>query len=108
MKTITFIVSTVLLLLFSASLAVARPAQESRVTITGTLRLVGNEPFTRFALRTEEGKSYILEDVPREEWSQVLGKKITVKGTLEIRNLESADKTKTFTEYIILDAVLQS
>ena len=79
---------------------------DNMVTVTGMLRLVGNEPFTRFSLRTKEGESYILEDVPPEEWSEVLGSKITVTGILEIRTLESADKTKTFSERIILDAEL--
>lgn len=30
-------------------------------TMTGTIKVVGNEPFTRLALQTSEGKTYILE-----------------------------------------------
>jgi hypothetical protein len=30
-------------------------------TMTGTIKVVGNEPFTRLALQTAEGKTYILE-----------------------------------------------
>lgn len=100
-------------LLLSIQGAAGNPVREiseepemNTITVTGTLRLVGNEPFTRFSLRTKEGESYILEDVVRDEWSGVLGRTVTVKGSLEIRTLTSADKTKTFTEYIILCAEL--
>jgi len=76
------------------------PRSETIVTITGTLRLVGNEPFTRYALRTEEGKDYFLffkdEAVP-----EYAGSGITVTGTLSIRELKSADGKYTISEETI-------
>ena len=104
----------VILLCIPALTVTGRPDREDEtipavetITVTGMLRLVGNEPFTRFSLRTDAGEDYILEDVVREDWTTNLGRRITVKGLLKVRTMKSADETMTFTENSILEAELQ-
>jgi len=71
------------------------------VEITGVVRLVGNDPFTRYALRGDNGKDYFLEFNTDTDAARFLGKRVTVTGTVEIRELKSADGKYTVKEAML-------
>ena len=63
-------------------------AEGGIIRIRGTLRLVGNEPFTRFAVTEPGGKDYFLEDIAEEDATPLLNSEVTVEGVLRIRELK--------------------
>ncbi len=74
-----------------------------KLTITGRLRLVGNEPFTHLVVTTSDNKDFYLPDQSRNEYRRLIGSQVTVDGTLSIKKLELADHSKTLTQYHLTD-----
>jgi len=50
------------------------------LTVTGKLRLVGNEPFTRLVITTEDGKDYLIQGEPEKELRAHQYQTVTVTG----------------------------
>jgi hypothetical protein len=75
-------------------------AKDSRpIEISGVLRLVGNEPFTRLVVSGEDGKDYFLHNSEKETLRRFIGSKIRVKGTLIITKILTADGKDLGDEY---------
>ena len=57
---------------------------EYTAKITGVIRLVGNEPFTRLVVTTDEGKTYIINDKAPERKSlhNWQGRRVRMEGTV--------------------------
>lgn len=93
-----------LTVIVAASLSACSTYKEGqKLTITGRLRLVGNEPFTHLVVTTTDNKDFYLPDQSRNEYRRLIGSQVTVDGTLSIKKLELADHSKTFTQYHLTD-----
>jgi hypothetical protein len=53
---------------------------ESMITVTGVIRLVGNEPFTHLVLTTDEGKVYLIKGNFEKELRHLQYQRITASG----------------------------
>jgi hypothetical protein len=53
---------------------------ESIMTVTGVIRLVGNEPFTHLVLTTDEGKDYLIRGNFEKELRHLQYQRITASG----------------------------
>ena len=62
-----------------------------QIEVIGILRLVGNEPFTRFIVSGEDGKNYFLQTPEKNSLRKFIGAKIRVKGTLKTTKMTAAD-----------------
>ncbi|MBP7494929.1 MAG: hypothetical protein KA771_05485 [Spirochaetales bacterium] len=61
------------------------------IEVTGTLRLIGNEPFTRLALIDSQQTIYYLDSPSRNEIRNCIGNRIWVEGTLRRKKITLAD-----------------
>jgi hypothetical protein len=61
------------------------------IEVTGTLRLVGNEPFTRLALIDSQQTIYYLDSSPKSEIRTYIGNRIWIQGTLRRKKITLAD-----------------
>lgn len=50
------------------------------LTVTGKIRVVGNEPFTHLVITTDEGQDYLIQGDLENELSALQYQKITVRG----------------------------
>lgn len=73
------------------------------MSITGRLRLVGNEPFTHLVVTTGDRKDYYLPDGLTNEYRRLIGSEVSVTGTFTKRTLELADHSKSITQYHLDD-----
>jgi len=76
------------------------------VQISGKITLIGNAPFTKFAI-THEDYHYSVElktndDTLNEEIQNNLGKEVTIKGNIIISDIHSADFKYSFKQYQLL------
>jgi hypothetical protein len=69
------------------------------VKLSGTVSLVGNEPFARLVLRTDGGYAFFLPAEMDERRRQLLNRSIGVSGTVRVSVLFSADRKHKVTEY---------
>ena len=74
------------------------------VTIEGVVRLVGNEPFTRLTVTTKEGRSYFFDADKKKTYGRFIGLLVTVQGTVEEKQLVTADGKALGIEYLLKDA----
>jgi hypothetical protein len=77
------LLSFVFIFLFLSSCTVhavdSKGAQEM-LTVTGKIRLVGNEPFTHLVITTDDGKDYLVQGELEKELRVLQYQKITVRG----------------------------
>lgn len=76
------------------------------VQISGKITLIGNAPFTKFAI-THEDYHYSLElktndDALNEKIQNNLGQEVTIKGNIIISDIHSADFKYSFKQYQLL------
>ena len=73
------------------------------VTLTGTLRIVGNEPVTKFVLTYQEMDVIIIphSDLQVQNYYQKVGQRMTLTGTVYLNTLTTADQKHTSTEYYL-------
>lgn len=50
------------------------------LTVTGKIRVVGNEPFTHLVITTDDGKDYLIQGNLVKELSALQYQRITVSG----------------------------
>ena len=79
------------------------------ITVIGTLRLVGAEPFTHVVVTTDDDLSYRLPDGALEEHREFLWTRVEVSGRTETHAIRAAEGTfitdeTIFTEYRISPA----
>ena len=60
--------------------AVDSKAGHEMLTVTGKLRLVGNEPFTHLVITTDDGKDYLIEGALEKELRTLQYQEVTVTG----------------------------
>ena len=51
------------------------------ITVTGKIRLVGNEPFTHLVITTEDGKDYLIQGDLEKELRALQYQRVTATGT---------------------------
>lgn len=61
------------------------------ITIEGTLRLVGSEPFTRLALMDSQNRIYYIDADSRDRIRSYIGAPIKIEGILVRRSVRLAD-----------------
>ncbi len=76
-------------------------ACDKKITVTGTLRMVGNEPMTELILETKEKQAYAIIGDKKQELSGKQGYNITVTGKLVKPNGIAAQKAINVEKYEI-------
>ena len=94
------------LLAISAIFSCGEPRDGDSVTLTGTLRIVGNEPFTAMALFTGDNRQIRFSREDRERLKEHLLKPVTVSGTFRVKELKSADG-RVFKEFYLENPVIK-
>ena len=77
-----------------------------QITVMGVVRVVGNEPFTRVAIRTVDGFDFFVADKLDNTVRDRQGQSVTVRGRVRIERMRSADHKYEVIEYHLEDAVL--
>jgi hypothetical protein len=83
--------------------AVDSQGGQEMLTMTGKLRLVGNEPFTHLVITTEDGKDYLIQGDLEKELRALQYQMVTVTG----ENLPPKDEFKyriDVSEYNTIDS----
>jgi hypothetical protein len=95
-KKIIFVLTSLLFvsLLFSDE----QYKDNQKIEITGLVRLTGAEPFTRISIRYDK-IDFLLPDDTKKTFTQLMNKAVTVRGTVRIAVLESADGKYKVREY---------
>jgi hypothetical protein len=78
-----------------------------RVKVTGVVSKVGNEPFARFALRTDRNVLLYFDGADKEKVKELSLKKVQVNGNVTVNVLESADHKYKVNEYTLQNAEIQ-
>jgi hypothetical protein len=73
------------------------------VSVTGSVRLVGSEPFSRLVVSTLNQVDLYLPDETKKDNMRYVGKQVLAKGKICIKNLETADH-----KYLIREIHLQN
>jgi hypothetical protein len=60
--------------------AVDSKGGQEMLTVTGKIRIVGNEPFTHLVLTTDDGKDYLIQGNLEKELRALQYQRITVSG----------------------------
>jgi hypothetical protein len=60
--------------------AVNANEEDEMITLTGKLRLVGNEPFTHLVISTDDGRDYLIEGPLEEQLRALQYQMVTAKG----------------------------
>ncbi len=84
-----------------AAFAMGSPPPKE-VTLTGTLRVVGNEPFTTLILETADKKTYLISGAKKAELISKQYNRVEVTGTLEKSGSPYAREAVEVKEYKIL------
>lgn len=77
----------------------------TQVEITGTLRRVGNHPFTEIAISGPNEEALVLKGyTPNQEkiLLEMMGREVTLPGTLSIEHRQTADNKYTVTDYYLI------
>jgi len=61
--------------------AVDSIGEQDLLTVTGKIRLVGNEPFTHLVITTDDGKDYLVQGDLEKELQALQYQMVTVTGT---------------------------
>ena len=77
-----------------------------QITIVGVVRVVGNEPFTRVAVKTAEGVNLVLPRELGNTLRDLQRRSVTVSGRVRIKRIRSADHKYEIVEYHLERAVL--
>jgi len=74
--------SSLLILLLSACAvsAVASKRDSEMITLTGTIRLVGNEPFTHLVITTDDSRDYLIKGSFEQELRELQYQRVEIKG----------------------------
>lgn len=83
----------VLMILPALLLACSRgvPSSPERVTLEGSLAMVGNVPFTKLVFRASDGKGYEVAPAEARDLSVYQGKKLIIEGNVQAGELKTAD-----------------
>ncbi len=72
------------------------------LTVTGKIRLVGNEPFTHLVIATDEGQDYLVQGDLEKELRALQYQRVTVKGK-DLKQEGEFDYRIEVKEYKIID-----
>lgn len=101
MKNIHLLLLAALIFYAPAAFAMGSPPPKE-VTLTGTLRMVGNEPFTALILETADKKTYLISGAKKTELSTKQYNRVEITGTLEKSGSPYAQEAVEVKEYKIL------
>ncbi|MGL4370690.1 MAG: hypothetical protein ACRCUT_13615 [Spirochaetota bacterium] len=83
-------------------------ADGSTVTVSGTVTVIGNEPFTKMALRPAQGKEiFLLPAEFKKDRKDLIGKNISITGKVAVKEMTSADKKYRRYEYQLSDVKIE-
>ena len=80
----------------------------TKVDITGNIRLVGNEPFTKLVLTTTNGIDIYLPDEAKKKDNGYIGLDVRANGKIYYKQMISADLIYTNIEIQLSNAVIQA
>jgi hypothetical protein len=80
--------------------------QGERITVTGTIRLVGNEPFTQYVLVETGEKVWFLPENFKRKHPELTGRQVTLSGIPQTRKKTTADKKRTLVRQWLNDPTL--
>ncbi|HOF35019.1 MAG TPA: hypothetical protein PK624_13665 [Spirochaetota bacterium] len=69
-----------------------------KVSVTGTIKLVGNEPMSKLVISTENAQ-IILPRQMKDSLKNLMGKTVTAEGTIKAQLIETADHKHSFYQY---------
>jgi hypothetical protein len=93
-----FICLSLLILFATLLFSVDQYKDKQNIQITGLVRLVGGEPFTKITVQYDN-IDFIIPDMEKKKFLPYLNHVVTIEGVLRIITLESADhkyKVKEF------------
>jgi hypothetical protein len=83
LRSVRRIILLLLLILLLSACAVSNmdsKGNKEMITITGTIRLIGNEPFTHLIITTDDGKDYLIKGRLEKELRGLQYQKVEIKG----------------------------
>ncbi len=79
--TFYFLLLTYLIILVSAcAVSAVDSKNDMEMTLTGTIRLVGNVPFTHLVLTTDDGRDYLIKGRFEKELRRFQYQRVEIKG----------------------------
>jgi hypothetical protein len=93
----------------SAGAGSAEPAAQPEaepLTVTGTIRLLGSEPFPELVLTDGEGNDWYLDGDAREKARTYQHQELTLRGRPEYKEMKLANGMSMGTRYFLRDAVI--
>ena len=67
------------------------PVKGKKLQVTGTMRLVGSEPFTRLVISTKENKNYYIPRIYKKKYRHFINFIVNAHGIVQTKILYSAD-----------------
>jgi hypothetical protein len=102
-----FLIFFIYNLLFACSVnKIDSQKDENMMTVTGIIRLVGNEPFTHLVLTTDEGKDYLIRGDFEKELRHLQYQKVMAKGK-EMQPAEGFKYSIDVKEYKIIETQIR-
>ncbi len=76
------------------------------ITVSGIVTVIGNEPFTKIAIRPSDGRAVIILPADfKKSSSGIIGRTVTFRGKVSVKELVSASGKYRSFEYRFADAV---
>jgi hypothetical protein len=82
-------------------------ASGERVTISGRVRRVGSEPFTYLVITDADGIDWYLDEIAERLVLEMEQSRVTLRGTVHLRNIELANGTQLGVRHELHDAQLR-
>jgi hypothetical protein len=81
-------------------------AEAEPITVTGTIRLLGNEPFPELVITDDEGNDWYLAGDARKEMRPWQHRELTLRGRPEYREIKLANGMSMGMRHFLHDAVI--
>jgi len=101
-KQLTVLLSALIFLSACSACASGKPKaiynDGDKVSVTGTIKLVGNEPMTKLVISTDNAQ-IILPRQMKDSLKNLMEKTVTAEGTIKAQLIETADHKHSFYQY---------
>jgi hypothetical protein len=82
--------------------------QGQKITVTGIIKLVGNEPFSEMVIKSHEtGRIFYLPPAFKKDNRRHIASQVTIEGTVSIEVIESADHKYRITKVFLMQPVVK-
>ena len=71
-----------------------------KISVTGTIKLVGNEPMSKLVISTENAQ-ILLPRQMKDSLKSFMGKTVTAEGIIKAQLIETADHKHSFYQYLM-------